>query len=171
MNDTSLSGQWTGIYFQHDRPHPIALEVVQDGERLTGLMRDGHTDRESSVFQVAAEAGLPPGADEQIVAQLHELFPDTPADSIRYVSHLPSESPIEGWVDGPTVYFLKTYEGAHFGGYKVGDRIVGHLVESHAVHYKGKLSSDGRAIEGRWWIETESEPGGAKNEGSFLLER
>ena len=63
MKDTSLSGQWTGIYFQHDRPHPIALEVVQDGERLTGLMRDGHTDQESSFFQVAAEAGLPPGAD------------------------------------------------------------------------------------------------------------
>ena len=170
-NDTNLGGRWVGDYYQHDHPHPISLELNQVGDELTGSMRDGDTDQESTLFQVSAEAGLPPGADERIAAKLTEMFPDTPADSIRYVTHLPAESLVNGWVQGSTVYFLKTYEGAHFGGYKVGDRIVGHVTESHSVHYKGKLSPDGTEIEGRWWIESESGHGTARNEGSFILHR
>ncbi len=170
-NDTNLSGQWAGEYHQHDRPHPISLELTQDGETLTGAMRDGETDRESTVFQISAEAGLPPGSDERIVAALTQIFPDAPADSIRYVSHLPAESSVAGWVRGADVYFLKTYEGDHFGGYKVGERIVGQVIKSHSVHYQGKLSAGGREIEGRWWIESAAEQGTARPEGSFILRR
>lgn len=169
--DPSLSGRWVGDYYQHNRPHPISLELIQEGERLTGSMIDGETDRESSVFEATAEAGLPPGSDEQIVAFVKEMFPDAPADSIRYVSHLPPESSIEGWVRGSTVYLLKTYEGAHIGGYKVGEQILGHLVEKHCVHYRGKLTLGGSKIEGRWWIEAETGQGTARNEGSFELSR
>ena len=169
--DRDLTGRWDGSYFQHDRHHPIAAELVQVGERLTGSMRDGETDRSSSVFQVAFEAGLPPGADEQIVARLREAFPDEPAAPIRYLSHLPPASALEGWVRGTALYFLKTYQGTHTGGFAVGDRLVGHRIEGHAVHYSGKLSPDGLEIEGRWWIDPLCESGGRRTEGSFALRR
>jgi hypothetical protein len=170
-SDTNLSGRWVGDYLQHDRPHPITAELVQVGERLTGFMRDSTTDSESSVFDFAAEAGLPPGADEQIVAHLREAFPDAPADPIHVVMHLPPESTLEGWVKGSTVYFLKTYQGDHFGGFKVGDQIVGQRIEDHAVHYRGKLSPDGLEIDGRWWIDPVAVPGARRSEGYFTLRR
>ena len=170
-DDTNLTGTWVGDYSQHSRSSPITAELVQSGDRLTGSMRDGEPDRTSTVFEVAAEAGLPPGADEQIVARLRESFPDAPSSEIRYVTHLPPESALEGRVRGSTVTFLKTYRGDHFSGYKVGDRLVGHRVSGHAVQYSGRLSPDGMEIEGRWWIDPDPESGGIRAEGSFLLRR
>ncbi len=169
--EKNVSGYWVGDYYQQNSPHPIALELTQEGERLTGTMTDGETDKESSVFEATAAAGLPPGADEQIVAQLAAMFPDTPPDSIRYITHLPAESSVEGWFRDSTVYFLKTYDGVHFGGYKVGERVVGQVTERHSVHYKGNLSPDGHEIEGHWWIESETGQRSARNEGSFTLRR
>jgi hypothetical protein len=166
-----LTGRWDGSYFQHDRPHPISAELVQAGEHLTGSMRDGETDTTSSVFDVAFEARLPPGADEQIVARLREAFPDAAATPIRYLTHLPSESALEGWVRGTALDFLKTYQGTHYGGFAVGDRLVGHRTEGHAVHYSGKLSPDGSEIEGRWWIDPPPGSGERRTEGSFTLRR
>ncbi len=166
-----LSGQWTGHYYQHSRPHPIALELLQEGEALYGSMTDGDTDRELSVFEASAESGMPPGTDERVVAHLKEIFPEIKADSIRYVTHLPSKSSIDGWVRESTVYFLKTYEGVHFGGYKVGDHLVGHVKESHSVHYQGRLSPDGRELEGRWWIDSDPGAGGPRVEGTFEVRR
>jgi hypothetical protein len=72
----NLTGRWLGHYQQHDRAHLITAEFLQAGERLTGSMRDRETQSEYSVFQLAAEQGLPPGADEQIVAALREMVPD-----------------------------------------------------------------------------------------------
>ena len=169
--DTNLSGRWAGHYYQHNGPHPISLDIVQDGERLSGSMWDGDTEKEVSVFEAAAEAGLPPGADEQIVAQLGAMFPETRADSIRHVAHLPSQSSIEGWVRGDSVYFLKTYLGAHVSGFKIGERIVGQRIENHCVHYQGRLNEEGNGLEGRWWIEAQAGKGIARNEGSFELRR
>jgi hypothetical protein len=166
-----LTGQWDGSYYQHDRPHPISAELVQVGEHLTGSMRDGETDTTSSVFDLAFEAGLPPGADEQIVARLREAFPDAPATPIRYLTHLPPESALEGRVRGTSLYFLKTYQGTHYGGFAVGDRLVGHRTESHSVHYGGKLIPDGSEIEGRWWIDPPPGSGERRIEGSFTLRR
>jgi hypothetical protein len=170
-SERDLTGRWEGSYCQHDRPHPISAELVQSGEHLSGSMRDGETDNASSVFDMAFEAGLPPGSDEQIVAHLREAFPDAPATPIRYVTHLPPESAMEGWVRGITVYFLKTYRGIHFGGFDMGDRIVGHCTNGHAVHYSGKLSPDGLEIEGRWWIDPPPDSGQRRTEGSFTLRR
>jgi hypothetical protein len=167
----SLTGVWVGSYFQHGRPHPIEAELEQQGERLSGAMRDGETDQTSSVFDIAFEAGLPPGADEQIVAQLREMFPDAPADPIDYVAHLPPESVLEGQVRGQEVTFLKTYRGIHYGGYRVGEVVVGHHVEDHQVHYRGKLGPRGDEIEGKWWIDPRPEPGSRRAEGSFILRR
>jgi hypothetical protein len=169
MSKTSLTGQWTGHYVQRDRRHAIAARLVQANECLTGSMCDEDTDSERSVFEVACEAGLPPGADEQIIARLRELFPDAPATPIRYVTHLPKDSILEGWVRGRNVYFKKTYQGTHFGGYKVGDKVVGDENPGHAVHYQGQVSVDGSGIEGKWWID----PVGAahRTEGTFALRR
>jgi hypothetical protein len=134
-------------------------------------MCDGHPDGEYSLFEVAQEAGLPPGADEQIEVKLREALPDAPAGPIRYVSHLPSGSVLEGRCKGPVVYFLKTYQWNSFSGYKAGDRLLGIQKEGHAVHYEGRLSPDGLVIEGRWWIEADPVYGTHRTEGLYLLRR
>jgi hypothetical protein len=171
LSDTNLTGRWVGEYFQHDRSNPITADLVHQGEQLTGSMRDDTTASAYSVFEFASQAGLPPGADEQIVERLRKMFPDAPETPIKYVSQLPPESTLEGWVRDSTVYFLKSYQGDHIGGFEIGDRLVGHRIVGHAVHYRGKLSPDGREIEGRWWIDPGPESGVRRTEGSFLLRR
>jgi hypothetical protein len=169
----NLTGRWIGQYFQRDRPYAIAADLVQAGDRLTGTMRDAVTDREHSVFEAAAEAGLPPGADEHIVAGLRRMMPDAPAAPIRCVSHLPPESTLEGQITGRRVYFLKSYQGTHFSGYRVGDKLVVHENSSHAVHYGGQLTPDGMEIEGTWWIDPPRglARGTQRTEGRFCLRR
>jgi hypothetical protein len=171
MNPHIMTGRWAGDYWQNGRPHPIRAELVQRGEHLTGTMQDVEPDRDQSVFDVAAEAGLQPGADEQIEAGLRAMFPDETDGPIRFVSHLPPASALEGTVKGSRVDLLKTYKGVHFGGYKIGNRLVGRTVESHSVHYNGRLSEDGLEFEGRWWIDPSPELGPLRVEGSFLLKR
>src|SRR5262245_55321328 len=114
-----LGGRWEGYYEQHGRRHPIALELAQEGKRLRGTMHDGETVTEKSVFETAVEAGLPPGADEQIIQALREQFPDTHGQPVRARSELPALSSVEGHVEGGAVYFLKTYRGECFLGYHV----------------------------------------------------
>jgi hypothetical protein len=169
--ETNVTGRWVGNYFQHGRPRPIAADLVQAGEGLSGSMRDGVTDSDSSVTEVALEAGLPPGGDEQIVDRLRRMFPDAPATPIRYVTQLPPDSALQGWVKGLEVYFLKTYEGTHYGGYQIGDKLVGFQKAAHVVHYGGRVTSDGQEIEGKWWIEDTDGHGPRRAEGSFTLRR
>jgi hypothetical protein len=166
-----LTGRWVGHYLQRGRKYPITAELVQDGQRLSGSMHDGQPDRECSTFEVACEGGLPPGADEQIEAQLRALIPDARGGPIRYVSHLPAAAVLEGACRGQTVSFLKSYQGTSFGGFKVGDKLVGMQNDDHAVHYEGQLSSDGLVIEGRWWIDADPKYGTQRTEGLFKLRR
>jgi hypothetical protein len=166
----NLTGRWVGHYVQHDRPHPIAADLVQAGHHLSGRMHDEETDSERSVYDVASEAGLPPGADEQIVARLREAVPDE-SGPIRYVTHLPPESVLEGRVDGETVSFLKRYQGVHFGGFKVGEQMIGSETSSHAVHYAGRLVPGGDRIEGTWWISGDPQQRTRRTEGLFELRR
>jgi hypothetical protein len=166
-----LTGHWTGHYFQRDQARAIAADLVQTGESLRGHMRDDQTEFEQSVFETAVEAGLPPGADEQIVAKLREQFPDEPRSPIRAASTLPPTSVLEGSVRGRRVYFLKTYEGEAFSGYRVGCRQVGVTLEGHGVHYEGRLSIDGTTLEGQWWIDPLPGYGSRRTEGRFLLRR
>jgi len=169
--ETNVTDRWVGNYFLHGRPWPIEADLVQAGERLTGSMRDGVTDSEYSVTEVALEAGLPPGGDEQIVDRLRRMFPDAPATPVRYVTHLPPDSVLQGWVKGLEVYFLKAYEGTHYGGYQIGDKVVGFQKAAHVVHYGGHVSPDGEEIEGKWWIEETPGHGPRRAEGSFTLRR
>jgi hypothetical protein len=146
-------------------------DLVQARERLTGSMRDGWTDSECSVTEVAHEAGLPPGGDEQIVDRLRRMFPDAPATPIRYIMHLPPDSDLQGWVKGAEVDFLKSYLGTHYGGYQIGDKLVGFQHAAHVVHYRGRVSPDGEEIEGRWRIDPAPGEGARRSEGSFQLRR
>jgi hypothetical protein len=169
--ETNITGQWAGNYYQHGHPRPIWADLVQAGDHLTGSMTDGVTDQEFSVTEVAVQAGLPPGGDEQIVDRLRRMFPDAPATEISYVTHLPPDSVLEGSVNGFEVNFKKTYEGTHYGGYQIGDKIVGHQNAAHVVHYGGHVSADGQEIEGQWWIEDAPGDGPRRGEGSFTLRR
>jgi hypothetical protein len=171
MSSTHLTGRWTGYYVQCGEEYPITADFLETGERLAGFMYDGRPDRDSSVFQAAAEAGLPPGADEQIEVNLREMVPDAPAGPIRYVSHLPPNSILHGRRTGQTVCFLKTYQGTSFQGYRVGSHLLGVQEAGHDVHYEGQFSPDGLVIEGRWWIDADpvNETPGA--EGLFHLRR
>jgi hypothetical protein len=166
-----MTGRWVGHYLQRGREYPITADVVQAGQRLSGTMRDGSPDRECSPFEAACEAGLPPGADEQIEAKLRQMVPDAGAGPIRFVSHLPAAAVLEGTRRGKTVAFLKTYQGTSFGGYKVGEKLVGIQMDGHAVHYEGQLSPNGLEIEGRWWIDADPAYAMPRTEGLFMLRR
>jgi hypothetical protein len=168
----NLTGRWEGHYYQHGQGHPISMELIQEGDRLRGTMRDGDTVSQKSVFETAVDAGLPPGADEQIVDSLREMFPHLGRAPIRARSELPPDSIIEGQVEGRTVTFMKTYQGEHFVGYEVGEERVGVTIEGHSVHYRGRLTDEGRGLEGDWWIDQELPEGGvSRMSGSFLLLR
>ncbi len=167
----NISDHWVGYYLNSGAQWPIEADLVQSGERLTGTMRDVVTDKEYSVTELAREANLPPGGDERIVSRLRELFPDAPAHEIRYVTHLPPNSVLHGWVRGAEIYFLKSYAGTHYGGYQLGENLVGFQKAKHEVHYGGQLSSDGQEIAGKWWIEDTHESGRKTAEGLFRLRR
>jgi hypothetical protein len=167
----NLTGRWVGHYDQRGKEYPVSADLVQDGVNLAGSMRDGQPDRDCSLFEATVEAGLPPGADEQIDANLRALIPDAPSTAIRSLSHLPPDSQIAGRCEGRLVSFVKSYIGTTFSGFKVGDKIVGMESEGHAVQYQGKLSSDGLQVEGRWWIEADFKRGTHRSEGFFILRR
>jgi hypothetical protein len=171
MSSANLTGRWTGYYVERGEEYPITADFLEAGGRLSGFMYDGRPDRDFSVSQATAEAGLPPGADEQIEAKLREMVPDAPAGPIRYVSHLPPNSTLHGRRTGQAVSFLKTYQGNSFGGYRVGSHLLGIRRTGHDVHYEGQVSPDGLVIEGRWWIDADpvNETPGA--EGLFHLRR
>jgi hypothetical protein len=167
----NVTGRWFGHYLQHDVKHLLTADLVQDGVRLTGTMRDHETEFDRSVFDAMADAGLPPGADEQIIAQLRQAVPGAANRPVRYVSHLPPESTLEGLLQGQTVYWLKTYQGTEFGGYRVGDEHVGVEVTNPQVHYRGEVSADGTVIEGTWWIDANPRYGTVRTQGQFSLRR
>jgi hypothetical protein len=171
MPAQALTGRWTGYYVQKDQHRAIAAELVQRNDRLEGAMHDLQTRFEMSVYEMAAECGLPPGADEQIVAKLRQEHADQARGPIRALMTLPDESTVQGNVRGQSVYFRKTYTGEAFSGYSVGSKEVGVRVMGHCVHYRGTLSDDGQSLEGTWWIEADLKKNLRRCEGPFLLRR
>jgi hypothetical protein len=165
-----LTGEWRGYYKQHGVSRPIVATLVQTGSHVTGTMRDVETEFEQSLFDAALEAGLPPGADEQIDRQLREMFPKAGRVPIRGKSRLPSESTLDGTADDDFVTFVKTYKGQHFTGYQIGDDEVGAVTEDHSVQYKGRIQQRGRRVEGFWSISRPNSPETAQ-QGPFVLER
>jgi hypothetical protein len=166
-----ITGRWSGFYSQHGHDNPITAIFAQFESHLQGKMTDGVTSVEKSVFEAALDAGLPPGADEQIVARLRKEYPDAPRVPIRAMSWLPEFSTLEGEVQGRGVRFKKEYIGDHFSGWRIGDQLIGQTITDLVVHYAGMLSDDGRHLEGRWWIATSGEKPASRIEGTFQLSR
>ena len=167
----TITGRWQGYYVQRDEQHAIAAELTQSGAQLTGTMTDRNTGREESLFDMAARAGWPPGADEQIVCWLREQIPEQAHAPIRAVTRMPAHSTLAGHVKDGVIYFLKTMLGENFVGYRVGSKEIGVTIKRHTVHYQGRLSADETIIEGRWWIDPRKEFGNQRSEGDFLLQR
>jgi hypothetical protein len=167
---SDLSGDWEGCYMQSGASRRITAVISQAGNRITGTMRDWETEFDRSLFDAALEAGLPPGTDEQIEEQLRRLHPADRKSPIRSRSRLPTDSIIEGTIQGHFVAFTKTYQGEHFTGYQIGGREVGWTAENHAVRYSGRIEAEGNRIEGVWTICPPSSPPRAL-QGPFWLER
>lgn len=170
-HSTDITGRWQGMYSQHGREHPITADFAQVDEHLQGRMLDGVTSFETSIFEAALEAGLPPGADEQMELRLRQQHPDLPRGPIRACATVPETSILEGEVTRRVIRFTKTYLGEYFSGWKVGERVIGSSVPSHVVHYRGKLSDDDLTIEGQWWVEADARRGTQKLNGRFVLNR
>lgn len=166
-----LSGRWTGYYLQHGQQHSITADLVQEETRLGGVMYDGEPDAEYSLFELAQHIGLAPGADEKIAEQVRAAYPDAPKGSIRYVTRLPTDSVLTGRRKEQHIYFLKSYQGTTFSGYKVGDQLLGTELPGHSVHYEGRLSYEGVEIDGQWWIDANPEIGSLRCQGLFFLRR
>jgi hypothetical protein len=168
-----LSGSWEGYYTQHEARRPIAAELVQHGVEIEGTMVDEVTEFDMAISEFALLEGLPPGADEQIVAKIRALHPDAPPGPVHAETELPSDSVVEGTFDGETVRLTKTYQGDHYAGYTIGDLRVRWKVEGHQVVYEGQVSADGTEIEGRWRIPSGPDPQAhpIRTEGGFYLKR
>ncbi len=168
-----LTGRWAGYYTQHDERRSISAELVQDGEELSGSMSDECTHFEISIPDLVMQEGLPPGADEQIVERIRSAHPEAGDAPIRAESDLPSDSVVRGEVDGKVVQFLKTYQGDHLAGLRIGESWVGAKITGHQVFYRGQVSTDGSEIEGRWRVSAAASGPlqGARIEGGFLLKR
>jgi hypothetical protein len=117
------------------------------------------------------EEGLPPGADEQIVAQVRALCPGGERLPVRAETFVPSQSDLEGEVSGDAVRFLKRYRGTFFTGYRIGELRVGVSGEDQEVQYRGRISPDGTEIEGRWLLPNSPAKGLVRTEGGFVLKR
>jgi hypothetical protein len=100
MSSLILTGRWTGHYLQQGKEFPISADLLEAEGRLSGFMYDGQPDREYAIPEAVAEDMLPLATGEQIEAQIRELVPDAPAGPIRFVSHLPLNSILQGKRDG-----------------------------------------------------------------------
>ena len=166
-----LTGRWAGHYFQRDQPRAISAEFLQDGTSLQGTMRDELTSFVMTIYEMAVECGLPPGADEQILKALRNQFPERQGSPIKALMTVPGDSSVEGRVRGRVVTFRKTYRGEAFSGYTVGEERVGVTVRGHSVQYRGSVDETGGRIDGTWWIDADPRRGVQRTEGSFVLTR
>jgi hypothetical protein len=167
-----LSGRWVGFYTQRGHERPMSAEWSQDGARLVGRMNDAETTFEASVSEVAMEAGLPPGADESIVAQVRSMAPTLSVLPVRAELIIPAESEVDGEVSGGAVRFCKRYRGPFFAGYRLGDAMrVGVTGQDQEVYFGGRLSPDGQRIEGRWRLPPAARNPLLRGEGEFVLRR
>ena len=165
-----VTGEWEGHYTQHDDKRPIKAVLSQEGNRISGTMTDVQTETERSLFDATVEAGLPPGSDEKIDEQIRQMMPAAGNEPIRVKAILPGQSQLDGIVEGGFVRFTKVYLGQHFVGYQVGDKGIGHVIEGHSVQYSGRLSGNGKTIEGNWTIHQPRVPKGYF-EGMFVLRK
>jgi hypothetical protein len=181
----SLTGPWQGYYVQNGSRRPICAALTQEGEVLTGSMRDADTVHEETWSDAYTRVGLPPTRKEELTQRVRRWVLGTsaaaagdsnPTDNpkeaapMKTVAILPQASRLQGTVRGNTLEFVKTYQGAYYEGVDVGDRGAGQAKYDHSVAYTGELSADQDTITGRWIIYQESVPNGFID-GDFVLQR
>jgi hypothetical protein len=167
---SALTGEWHGCYQQHQHQRRIVASLVQDGDRISGQMRDLDANTSESLSDAVANAGLAPGADEQIDEQIRKILPEAGREPIITRSVLPTESVLDGTVNGDVVRFTKAYQGQSFHGYEIGERGIGYATPGHSVEYTGRLSRDRKRIIGQWMIYQKDSSHGFLN-GTFELIR
>lgn len=166
----SLTGHWTGYYLQANQANRIDAELTQVGTLLYGTMTDHNLRSEWTLFEATAAAGLPPGADEELLRQLQARYPEAATQPIRVIEELPPFSDLTGEVTGNLVRLIKVYRGALKSGYRIGDRYIGDIIQGHTVHYRGEVCDAGNRIEGQWWIAP-LRRGETRLQGNFSLQR
>jgi hypothetical protein len=166
----TLTGEWHGYYMQRGKQQRVVATLTQDGDRISGRMVDIDNITVQSLYEAVADAGLPPGADEQIAKQLRQLLPGASAGPITIRTILPEGSVLEGTVTGEFVRFTKSYEGVSLHFYQIGDKGAGRAKPGHSVEYSGRLSADRKTIAGRWVIYDAHESRGFID-GGFELRR
>ncbi len=166
-----ISGRWVGFYTQHDHPRPIRLQLDQTGDRLEGVMADDCTSIRTPLSDLAIQEGMPPGADERIVATLRASCPELPEDPVIAEVQLSPTSRLEGEIQAQAVRFRKTYQGPHFAGYRIGEYRLGVMGLDQEVDFSGLLSADGKSIEGYWNFTTPPHPFWHSDRGRFFIER
>lgn len=168
-----MSGRWSGYYVQEGGRYPITADFLETDGRLAGFMYDGQPDRAYSLEEIAALPGPQSGPGrEELEATLRGMAPGEGQDQpIQFVSHLPTNSILQGERTGRRVRFLKRYQGVSYGGYQVGEQFFGYQDADHEVIYEGELSADGLVLEGRWRIEAKPGKGVEGTEDGFRLQR
>lgn len=168
--EVTLTGDWQGHYTQHGSRHRLLARLTQQGPRFTGEMTDLDNVTVQSLFDFVADAGMQPGADEQLEGQIRQMLPEAGPGPITTRSILPWSSRLTGTVQGPFVRFIKTYDGEAWHGYEIDETGIGQRQPAHPVEYSGRLSPDGNMISGLWTIYHQDSSRGCID-GGFTLQR
>ena len=134
------------------------------------MMNDHCVRLECSVRDMALDSGLPPGADEQIVARVRAMCPGLDGVPVLAVVELTPFSILDGEAVGLVVRFDKVYQGEHFAGYRVGERRVGIRGSAQVMTYWGRYDEghrrDPRPLAGRGGDRRRLLPAAARKERS-----
>ncbi|MEI7987359.1 MAG: hypothetical protein WCI55_17185 [Armatimonadota bacterium] len=155
----NLTGTWEGHYFQNwiqggsaemdetsDYAFAIHLEIVENDGQFTGRMRDVRTS-----WSINMDKALSVSNASWFQKTIVKLF--YPMRSVVTIGHeLPTNSSIEGKLDGQMVSFKKSYEGASRQLFDAAGRERITLKEPEPVYYFGTLNDDGNLMEGKFVV-------------------
>lgn len=155
----TIDGRWTGHYLQNFQQRerlsheegdedwrPIEAEFTTVGTELSGTMRDLEPVRDIPIEQVLAIQLRPlKGIDRW------KFLRKMPNYSLnKYQARLVPDSTIVGEIHGCDIFFSKTYNGpCEFVYYQDNYEQISRI-HNHTVTYIGKLSPDGKTINGTY---------------------
>ena len=155
----SLSGTWEGHYFQNwieggpaemdetsDFAFAIQVEIVDSNGQLTGRMRDIRTS-----WAIDMSEALRVSKVSLFQKSMLKIFYPVRTDA-TIANELPTNSSIVGELDGQSVSFTKSYEGASRQLFNASGRERITLKEPEPVFFIGTLGADGNLIEGKFVI-------------------
>jgi hypothetical protein len=161
----NIGGKWRGYYEQQGSRHAIEAEFSQHGQRFTGRM----TDEDTLIM------GPPEQVSEDELREALKLDDESPAP-MELVTSLPSDSTIEGQIDGETVRFVKKYIGSQTSSLWTDNVHVEIDLPNVEIQYEGRFEAQGDIIRGTWCIggivlDDEDDPADFEDRGLFALQR